>query len=661
MCGILGWVGYGDTAAALARVRRALPTLAHRGPDGAGYFVYDSSVPAATILDDSGRSTSLTLRSDSRPRGAGVVLGHRRLAIIDLTATGQQPMASRDGRYVIVLNGEIYNYLELRRELERSGRQFRGRSDTEVLLEAFAEWGAACLPRLVGMYAFAVVDTHARRLFLARDCFGIKPLFYSHGPAGLSFASEIRALMMLAEPGRQANPQRIRDYLHAGITDHGGATLLADVQALPPAHSVVIDLHDPQNLTPVCHWAPDLTQTLDLSFDAAASRLRELFLESISLHLRSDTRVGVLLSGGLDSTAIVMAMRHLAGPSFELHTFSYIGDDGAVNEEPWIDLVNRAASAEPHKLRLRRDECANDLEALLTAQGEPFRTLGVYAQYRLFGLARETGVKVLLEGHGSDELLGGYPQFRAARLAALLRRGAWSEAGALLRGTGLASRLALQGLALALPPVARRAARHAAGRWNRRWVSSSWCRRHGVTARPPDGADARGRSAMREALWLAARERSLPSMLRYEDRNSMAHSVEDRVPFLTPALAEFLLALPEEYLVASNGTGKAVFRAAMRGLVPDAVLQRDKVGFSAPLHTWLPNLPALPALLEAASRIPAVNAASLAPLLGQVRAGRTLRDVLLRRSKREQVSGSHWIWWLAGLAAWAERFSVQFD
>jgi asparagine synthase (glutamine-hydrolysing) len=669
MCGIAGLVSGEPIDVLVMATERRLAALAHRGPDDAGILAFAPRETTAYTLDRGGHRESLAPPA-AEPACANVVLGCRRLAIIDLSPSGHQPMVSTDGRYAIVLNGEIYNHVELRRELEGRGRRFRSRSDTEVLLTAFAEWDVACLPRLVGMFAFAILDLTARRLLLARDPFGIKPLYYVARNGTLAFASEIPPLLSAFSGDVRAHPQGVHDYLDNGVTDHSADTMYEGVQALPPAHYAVVDLTRSAELAPAPYWRPDLDQTLELSFDEAAIRLRDLFLESVALHLRSDVQVGVLLSGGVDSSSVTLAMRAVGGPQLDIHTFSYIGDRGARSEEPWIDIANRAAGAVPHKLQLHPAEWAGELGALLEAHGEPYRTPAVYAQYRLSRLARETGVKVLLSGQGSDELLAGYRYFWAARLVSLLRQGAPGKAVALLRQLSRARQpgdpsirgTVLRGLAMALPTAWTRTALRASGRAYRPWINQGWGRRHGLPPRTPWWSGPRGRHALREALWLALTERSIPGQLRYQDRNSMAHSLEERVPFLTPRLAEFVLALPEEYLLAADGSSKAVFRAAMRGIVPDEILDRvDKVGFEVPIQAWLPELPGLDRLLDVATRLAPVASKEARTILERLRQSRSVARISFAQSLRDSTVGTHRTWWLAGLAAWSEQFGVRLD
>src|SRR5438876_5160192 len=334
MCGIAGVVPAPSRRLDSSLIPRLLRCLEHRGPDDLGW------------LQDSPEGVKLHRDPGGQDSIEAVVLLHRRLSILDLTATGRQPMATPDGRYYIVYNGEIYNYLELRSELEDLGHQFRSRSDTEVLLAAYAQWGGQALTRLVGMFAFAILDTQERRLFLARDFFGIKPLYYASGPAGFMFASEIKALLELPGVSRRVNPERLYLYLVFGITDHGPETLFSDIHQLPPAHYLEVPLDGAWVNPPVRYWDIDLKPARHIPFGEAAERLREIFLKSIRLHLRSDVPVGTALSGGIDSSAIVMAIRSLAGGDLELHAFSYVADDETLGEEKWIDQIGRASCRE---------------------------------------------------------------------------------------------------------------------------------------------------------------------------------------------------------------------------------------------------------------------------------------------------------------------------
>jgi len=414
---------------------------------------------------------------------------------------------------------------------------------------------------------------------------------------------------------------------------------------------------------------PDLDRERAISREAAAAQLRDLFLESVALHMRSDVSIGTMLSGGLDSSSIVMAMRHLGGRHLDLHTFSYIGGAGTVSEERWIDVVNSASGAMSSKIHLDPGAWVREFDQLIESQDEPFGTIAIYAQNRLFRRASEAGVKVVLDGQGADELLGGYRYLWAARMAEHLSRGQIGRAARFLRQTRAsrqpwdpsALHTTLWGLAMALPPGLGTAAVKASGRGQRPWIDRAWCRANGIGTRNLWWVGV-GREGIRRTLWHSINEKSLPTLLRYEDRNSMAYSVEGRLPFLTTKLAEFILSLPTEYLVDASGTSKAVFRTAMRGLVPDAVLdRRDKVGFAVPIQAWIPLVPNLPDLLEEAGRIPAVDERVVARLLAAVRSGQPLSGFLTRIAKGDQLRNSFLVWRLVGLAAWGRHFGAEFN
>jgi asparagine synthase (glutamine-hydrolysing) len=589
---------------------------------------------------------------------ADTVLVHQRLAIIDMGLTGWQPMSTPDGRYHIVYNGEIYNYLELRRDLERLGHRFRSTSDTEVLLLAYASWGIAAFRRLVGMFALAVLDSQQRTLLLARDFFGIKPLYYARWRDGHAFASEIKALLDLPGVGRTINPHRLYAYLRHGTTDHGAGSLLREVRQLPAAHWLELPMDGQPLADPVRYWDLDLSARSDLSLPAAADQLRELFLESVRLHLRSDVPVGVALSGGIDSSSIALSVRHLTGPSQELHTFSYIADDPRLSEEHWVDLAGTAAGAVVHKVCPSVDDLAQDFERLVTAQDEPFGSTSIYAQFRVFQRAQQVGVKVMLDGQGADELLGGYRGYLAVRLASLLRQKRWAEASAFFRRASTWPESGRRWLAMStvghfVPTRLQPSARRLVGRdLLPDWLNARWFAERGVGV--GTGLATSGTGELREALYRALSEANLPALLRYEDRNSMIFSIESRVPFLTPALADFLLSLPEAYLIDADGASKAVFRRAMRGIVPDAILdRREKVGFETSEWAWLTGLrPWVEQTLagDQARRIPALS------LDGMQRAWQSRLD---GQHPVRSVDSPVWRW--INLIAWSGRFDVAFD
>jgi asparagine synthase (glutamine-hydrolysing) len=623
MCGIAGILGSATSDAV-----SPLLTLAHRGPDDAGWIAH---------------------ASHPTPGPTHSLLLHRRLSILDLSAAGHQPMASADTVHTIVFNGEIYNYRELRDELKRNGCTFRTQTDTEVLLQAYIQWGPACLRRLIGMFAFAVRDERRRTLFLARDFFGMKPLYYVQTPGVFAFASEIKALFDWLPLKRTVHPQRLYEYLRWNSTDHGADTLWSEIHQMPAAHYLEVPLDRPTPGEPVRYWKLPEDERLDLSFDDAADRLREMFLQSIRLHLRSDVPIGAALSGGIDSSSIVAAMR-VVEPNAEIHAFSYIADDPGLSEERWVDLVGGHARASVHKIRPNPDELIADLDRLIYTQDEPFGSTSMYAQYCVFRAARQHGITVMLDGQGADEMLAGYGQYAPARLSSLVKRGRWIEA---CRFAGQASALSggrlklwLHAARLLLPVLGKRMI----GRWLMpAWLNADWFRAQGVVMNPATAP--RQLEGLHAELRQTVAVTSLPQLLRYEDRNSMASSIESRLPFLTPDLADFLLRLPEDYLLGRDGTTKSVFRQAMRGIVPDAILdRRDKIGFATPEHRWLQTLRPWVEETLSSDRARGIAALDVPAMLcdwNAVLAGKAKFDFRV------------WRW--VNLIRWVERFGVKLE
>lgn len=642
MCGIAGFTTRDTRGIPDEVVNRAIRLLRHRGPDDYGFLSCRDHVSYL------GRDVT------KQVAGARLLLVHRRLSILDLSESGWQPMQSPDGRYTIVYNGEIYNYLELRSELRHSGWRFRGNSDTEVLLAAFATWKEAALPRLVGMFAFAVLDSVEHTLFLARDFFGIKPLYYVNAEVGVGFASEIKVLLDCLEIKRQINPGRLYDFLRYGMSDFGGETMLRSVRQLPPAHWMRIDLRTQAVREPVCYWALPEERTNDVSFDEAATEVRARFLNNVELHLRSDVPVGAALSGGIDSSAIVAAMRHVGGRRLDLRTFSYIPSDTKTSEERWIDVVGRASDATMHKIRPEEDALAGDLRRVMHFHDEPLGGMSAIAQNHVFQEARREGVKVMLDGQGADEVLGGYHLFLGARIATLIRHGHWGQAARLLAKCSQlpdCSHLGMtaQTLSCLLPPSLQAPLRRLIRRdLEPSWINRNWFRAFDVSPKVRTYTNQRD---VLHAQLCRAMTTGLPRLLRFEDRNSMNHSIESRVPFLTPAFVTFLFTLPEHYIISPDGVSKSVFRAAMRGLVPDTILDRqDKAGYPTPGRRWLEAVsPWVEQTLnrENASCIPAL-------CLREVR-----REWNLMTSGKRQFNLS--VWRSLNLISWSADFNIQFS
>ncbi len=631
MCGIAGVIS-SERSEDLFRTARALQArLFHRGPDDEGL--------AAFFLSDSGVEARLDVDTGT----PNAVLVHRRLSIIDLSSAGRQPMHSRDGRYWVVFNGEIYNYLELRTELETLGHEFFTNTDTEVLVNAWQEWGTESLTKLVGMFAFALMDCVGKRLYLVRDYFGIKPLYYATNNLSLVFASEVTALLEVPGIARTVKPESVYNYLVYGRTDYSDATLLSSVTSLLPAHYAEIDLEKPERITVRRYWDLDISEELDISFEEASVTVQNMFLENIRLHLRSDVPVGVALSGGLDSSAITSCIRKIE-PNTTIHAFSYLAQDPRISERRWAEMAAKHVGAIWHPVEPHSGELSSDIERLVGIQGEPFGGTSMYAQYLVFRAAKEHGIKVMLDGQGGDELFAGYSIYKSARAASMLRRGEFQNASRLMATlvkNGEAARLGH----FLLPPVLQRALRRLTRHhvWpptlNKRWFIE-----RGVQ---PRIGRRLSKYALREELYRTISTDNLPMLLRFEDRNSMAHSIESRVPFLTPKLAQFVFRLPEHFLIGDGGETKSVFRAAMAGILPETLRQRkDKVGFVTDEAVWIRGSSTwVEGLLDKARDYEFINGDQLIRVWRRLQSGNLGQAALL--------------WRYLNFLAWAAMFGVK--
>jgi asparagine synthase (glutamine-hydrolysing) len=633
MCGIAAVIALNGNTVPPALCVRFDASLAHRGPDASGLATYrrDGSPAAA--------------------EAAEVALLHRRLSIIDLDPRANQPMPSPDGRYVLVFNGEIYNYVELREQLVRDGHVFRTTSDTEVLIAAYASWGEKALSRFVGMYAFALLDRERRELFLARDAFGIKPLFWARGSGHLALASEIGPLLDVPGVGRAIDQARTCLFLSVGQTDESERTMFANVRSLPAGTYARVPLDAPA-VVPVAFWRPTVA-VRDRSPKAAAQEVCDALVRSVELHLRSDVPTGISLSGGIDSSAIIACARAVGGSTVDLRTFSFTATGSEVDETPFIDMAARAAGAEQHVVRIEPAEIVADIDRLIAVQGEPFGSLSMYAQHRVMGLARDNGIKVILDGQGADELFAGYRPYLARRLTELLASFRLPEAIRFVRAMGrlpgAGARLVAQAFEPAVSPHLRGFARRIVGRpLLPPWIDGEW-----FTGK---GEFATGRTLkssprlLHDALVQSLTETVLPALLRYGDRNSMAFSIESRVPFLTPALADLAYSLPADHLVSGAAVSKAVLRDAMRGLVPDAILdRRDKIAFSTPDRMWGE------ALRPFFERTLTCDVARALPWLDAEAALRALD----RRIAQSAPFGFD-LWRTVNVVRWIERFDAGF-
>ena len=567
MCGFVGrYVRHGSQITP-AGINEAIETLKHRGPDSSGLCDLELGFGRFQI-------------------------GFRRLSIIDLSPSGNQPFTSNDQRFIMVFNGEIYNYLELRIQLTSKGYIFKSNSDTEVLITAWQEWGIESVNKFIGMFSIVIFDKFKSEVWCVRDAYGIKPLFYSFSDDNFNFASEISALISLDVRTPRIDRNIAIDYLIGGEYDRSVSTFFEGVNQLQPGHYLKIDLKLKNiSISPKRWWFPEVNENTSITFKDAAEALREQFLESIKIHLRSDVRVATALSGGLDSSAIVSAIRKIE-PNLDIHTFSYAADDQRISERKWIDLVNSRTNAIPHLVEIAPNDFHADLDDLIRSQGEPFGSTSLYAQYKIYRTAKEAGVTVLLDGQGADELLAGYHGYPESRVRSLLDEHQYYEAISLiLRWSEWPGRNAKNQIRSAAKYILPQIFQKSIATFREHQTFPNFVKTDFTVPTKIDDVYSqiswKGRR-LTERLLKEQSNGALVALLRHADRNSMRWSVESRVPFLNTNLSGLTLSFPESYLLSDNGETKSVFREAMRGIVDQEILDRkDKVGFATPQSKWM--------------------------------------------------------------------------
>ena len=570
MCGFVGRYSRVVTDPNNPRFKNAMSSMAHRGPDAQG---------TEQVKFGSGNLT----------------LGFRRLAIIDLGDQSNQPFVSEERRFSLVFNGEIYNYIELRDELKIKGHQFKTNGDAEVLLAAWKEWGISCTNRLVGMFSFVLADTLMSEIYCVRDAFGIKPFFFSHSDETFSFASEIEALRLVSNGGRTRNEQVAKTFLLSGHYDLGQETFFDGIFSLPPGHFIKIVLDgSPLKINPERWWKPSFSSRNELTFEQATEKLREEFLASVRMHLRSDVKVATALSGGLDSSAIIGAIRYLE-PEMEINTFSFIAGSGPKDESIWIAKANKQFGARSHLIGVQGSEFVRDSDKLIQLQGEPFGSTSIYAQYKVFQEASENGVKVLLDGQGADELFAGYHGYPESYLISKIESMDFAGVFSFIRKWGRLpgrnkfqlSKSLVKNSAITYGVLGLNNGSTLNGRPE--FFQGDFRPHYPALDYPQDFNWTKRRLTQR--LFYEQNLGLLPSLLRHADRNSMHWSIESRVPFLTSSLASLGLGVQEQFLLDDSGITKRLLRNALEGIVDlDLINRKDKVGFETPQEPWFQEL-----------------------------------------------------------------------
>jgi asparagine synthase (glutamine-hydrolysing) len=576
MCGFAGIAHFdSDRTVDIDRLRRMRDVLSHRGPDGSGLFI---------------------------DRMVG--LSHRRLAIVDVSTAGEQPMTNEDGTVWIAFNGEIYNHASLRPALEAKGHRYRSRCDTETIIHQYEEDGHRVVDTLNGMFAFAIWDKHKQELLLARDRLGIKPLYYAATADSLVFGSEIKSLLASGYVGAAFNDAVLPEFLSTGFVS-GEETFFTGVRKLLPGH--VLTWSKEHGIRTRRYWqlpAP-AAQHGDLSFEAQAKDLRARLEASVESHLMSDVPLGVFLSGGLDSTALAAMMSRLRGSAASsrqadaVQSFSVGFAEADANELPYARMVAKAIGAEHRDVTVTPSDFFEALPNLIWHEDEPLAWPSSIALHFVARLARHH-VKVVLTGEGADELFLGYNRYRVTMWNDRLGRPYWAAMPPAVRARvrrmvqALPSRLARVGerTFFALDPGIRSLFLENFS------VHSEDVQRQLLAH--PDMIDRRDRYAVQMQCYAEASggildrlsrtdlQTYLHELLMKQDQMSMAASIESRVPFLDDRLVEHVAALPSDFKVRTWQT-KAIFREAVRDIVPAEILARGKMGFPVPVGRWLRN------------------------------------------------------------------------
>ena len=566
MCGIAGIISTSSETISEIHLKKMTGAIAHRGPDGEGLWHNEKS---------------------------NVLLGHRRLSIIDLSNAGAQPMHYLN-RYTIVHNGEIYNYIEIRELLHQKGYIFKSKSDTEVILAAYDFWKEDCLTHFEGMFAFAIWDEKEQQLFAARDRFGEKPFYYYEDEHYLVFASEMKALWAIGVQ-KNIDEKMMLNFLTLGHVQNSvdkEQTFFNDIYSLPSAHFFQYKPFA-QKLIVKRYWHINKEIKITISANEAIEKFNQLFAASVKKRLRSDVSIGTSLSGGLDSSSILLALQELKINNNELKTFSAVFSGFEKDEATYINLLTNKYGISNFKTQPSADTLIKDFETLCYHQEEPFQSSSIYAQFKVFELAKQQNVKVLLDGQGADETLAGYNKYIHWYLQEVLSRhklGAAQKEIKALRKNNIQFSWGLKNYFAAFLPM------HAAMQLEKNEfkkiihqpdINPQFLKLQ--SGREWEGIHKPAVTKLNDILHFNTTELGLEELLRYADRNSMAHGREVRLPFLDHKLVEFIFSLPSN-LKIHDGFTKWLLRKAMNKKLPDEIVWRkDKVGYEPPQKLWMEN------------------------------------------------------------------------
>ncbi len=550
MCGIAGIINFNNLKPEELQLRKMMSQIKHRGPDDEGVYI-----------------------------DKNIGLGFVRLSIIDMSYSGHQPKESLDGRYVVIFNGEIYNYIEIREQLAKEGVKFQTATDTEVLLNSFIHWGEACLDKFNGMWAFVIYDKKENTIFASRDRFGIKPFYYIHQNNQFVFCSEIPPLLSFLGNKIEANYQSIFDYLVFNRTDQNQTTFFANVKKLQHGQCLKIENKE----VTIYNWYKLRDKVKQSEGFKSADEFKTCFEAAVKLRLRSDVPIGVCLSGGLDSSSIVSTLTNILGVK-NLNTFSAVYEKGETGDETEFIKMYEKTVEHMHYVTPNAESLQNDLYDFIKTHAEPIPSTSPYAQYKVMQLAKGK-VVVTLDGQGADEHLAGYHYFFGFYFKDLFRHFKWIT---LLQEIYYYLKIHKSTYALKtfvfflLPNSFKTKGRINEKKYLNKDFKLKYSSGNGIVSSLYSSA------GLEEAL-LDHFEFKLEHLLKWEDRNSMRFSLEARVPFLDFNLVEKSLATAGNRKI-KKGTTKFILREAMKNVLPEKIrLRQDKIGFGTPQDKWFRN------------------------------------------------------------------------
>lgn len=721
MCGITGFIAFPEKSQRINVLKKMTDIIKHRGPDDEGYYAVTTDNQDVILIGDDTPKDSV-LRQDSTISDINYfldldvkfALGHRRLSIVDLSDLGHQPLSIDNGRYWICFNGEVYNHIEIKEELIKLSYSFISKSDTEVILTAYKEWGSECLHKFNGMFAFIIYDKIKNEMFIARDRFGVKPLYYYSDHNGIYFASEIKQFTVIPGWTAKLNHQRAYDFLMHGLTDHTDETMFANVYQIRGGEYLEINLNcmvdsrlrgndrgcgnasrcgndkeynvisdsirepfeinmiNGNNKLPVKKWYDLKNEIFTESYLDACSLFKEKFTDSVKLRMRSDVDIGSCLSGGLDSSAIVSVMHHelqKQNANNSIKTFSACSHHKEFDEKEYVDIVVNETNAKAFYTYPELNELFDQNEQITWHQDEPFGSTSIYAQWEVFKLAKSQNIKVMLDGQGADEQLCGYKGlyiqtyfnelFRKFKFITLYKeinlfhnihninkKYAWLQVF-FHRSQKLKERIKTL-LNLFPDKIQYKIIGKKINSVNfNSWINKDILNYKKINPFLGGGINL---SDIKKTSFSQLNYTNLSMLLHFEDRDSMAHSIESRVPFLDYNVVELVYSLPTNYKI-SNGTTKRVLRDGLNGILPNKIKNRQtKLGFVTPEEIWVKENVDL-------FRIKMIEAI-------QYSQGVLNKEYVLARFEKI-INGNSpfdsWVWRVISFGAWIKVFKVDIE